>query len=109
MITLYPWPRNMILSYGPKQPSNRLKNEAKKYNAEVKRIGNEWVSIWNQDGLRKFYIQDILYHEVGHHVDFCSRHFSDANDKQVEEFADQYAFARTATTSHIYDKLNNSD
>ncbi|MEO9635383.1 MAG: hypothetical protein ABJF89_00475 [Parasphingorhabdus sp.] len=108
MITLYPWAKDMMLSYGGKRPSNRQINEAKRYGAIIQKNGNDWVSKWTLEGLRKFYIQGILYHEVGHHIDFCYRHFSAANNKEVEEFADQYAYAKTANATHIYNKLSDS-
>ncbi|MEO0441252.1 MAG: hypothetical protein AAF067_10280 [Pseudomonadota bacterium] len=104
-ITLFPWPKNMKLSYGTTRPSNKLINEAEGFGAEILKEGNDWISRWDLEGLRKFYIQGILFHEVGHHVDSYYRHFSQANAKQVEEFADQYAIARTATATHVYNRL----
>jgi len=41
--------------------------------------------------LRKYYINHLLYYEVGHHIDCCTRLLSYSNFKQVDEFADQYA------------------
>lgn len=105
VITLFPWPKNMTLSYGSKKPPNKIINEAKRYGAEVVMEGGNWVSKWNIESLRRFYIQGILFHEVGYHLDQYCRIWSRANSKQVEEFADQYAIARTANATRIYNKL----
>lgn len=56
--------------------------------------------------LRRFWVH-VLYHEVGHHVDWYGRHFSKANRLQVEEFADQYAMRFTKTGTYELNRLNN--
>jgi uncharacterized FlgJ-related protein len=43
-----------------------------------------------------------LAHEIGHHVDWYSRHWSKANRKQTEEVADQYAAQWFANSTKIY-------
>lgn len=49
----------------------------------------------------------LLYQEIGHHVDWYYRHWSKANLKQVEDFADQYAIQKSATATYIFNKLEN--
>ena len=45
----------------------------------------------------------LLFHEVGHHIDWCSKHRrSSPNLKLSEEFADQYAFERTSLRGTTY-------
>lgn len=105
LITLYPWPNSMTLSYGQKKPSNHIINEVSRFGGEIKRRGREWVSEWTLRSLRQFYLQGILFHEVGHHIDQYYRHFSDANTKETEEFADQYALAKTATATYVFNRL----
>jgi len=104
VITLYPWPTNMLLPYGSKRPSNRTVNEVEKFGAEIKKVGKEWFSKWDTDGLKKYYIQTLLYHEVGHHIDQYYRSW-----KAAEEYADQYAIAKTATATHVFNKLKNDE
>ncbi len=55
--------------------------------------------------LRRYWIH-ILYHEVGHHVDWYGRHWSKANLREVEEFADQYAMSFTKTGAYVLNRLN---
>ncbi len=105
LITLYPWPTSMELSYGPRRPSNRVFNEVTRYGGDIRKRGRDWISKWTLPALRRFYLQGILFHEVGHHIDQYYRHFTDANVKETEEFADQYALAKTATATHVFNRL----
>ena len=47
-----------------------------------------------------------LYHEVGHHVDWFGRHWSKANKRQAEEYADQYAMKFTKTGTYVLNRMN---
>jgi len=105
LITLFPWPNDLTIRYGKKRPHNRIINEVERYGAVISKVGSDWVSKWTIPAVKKFYIQGILYHEVAHHIDWYYRHWSAANSKQVEEYADQYAIAKTANATHIYNKL----
>lgn len=106
LITLYPFPVDLTYSFGRKRPPNTTVNEAKRFGAKVNQVGKEWQANWNHSTLRRFYAH-ILYHEVGHHVDWYSRNWSQANSKELEEAAEQYAFAKTATGQHVINRLNN--
>lgn len=103
-IVLFAWPNHMQISYGNRRPSNRVANELERFEAKLERRGKEWISYWNMDSVRKFYIH-TLYHEVGHHVDWYVRHWSKANIKATEDAAEQYAFAKTATATHTYNRI----
>ena len=50
----------------------------------------KWVYYFDETSLRKFYLWDVLVHEVGHHVD---RFHPDRSKKRSERFAE--FFART--------------
>ena len=104
-IVLFPWPNDLTISYGNKRPSNKTINEFERYGASLEKVGKDWVSKWTIESVRKYYIQGILYHEVGHHIDRYYRLWSSANLKKVEEYADQYAIAKTANATHVYNRL----
>ena len=108
-IVLFPWPTDLTLPYGDKRPSNRVINEIEKYGAKLEKDTRGWVSKWTLEGVRKYYIQSILFHEVGHHIDRYYRHWSAANHKAVEEFADQYAISKTANATHVFNRLEKSN
>lgn len=105
-IILYPWPKNMLQYLGSQKPSRRKIIEYGKYGVVPVNDGKNWVMKWQTEQLRKFYINHLLYHEVGHHIDWYFRHWSKANSKQQEEFADQYAMQKTATETYVLDRLS---
>jgi hypothetical protein len=108
VITLYPWPTNMLLPYGSKRPSNRIINEVEGFGAKVKQVGTEWFSEWGLDGLRKYYIQAVLYKKVGFHIDWYYRHWSGPNGRAACDFSDQYAVANTAAATLVFNRLKDN-
>jgi hypothetical protein len=107
VIVLYSWSKDLIQHFGQRKPSQRSINEYKKYGAIFSKVGKNWVCKWELKQLRKFYINSLIYHEVGHHVDWYYRNWSGANLKQVEDYADQYAIQKTATATHVFNHLEN--
>ena len=105
VITLYAWPSDLTLRFGPKRPSNRVQKEVERFGAVVKKVGAQWIAKFTLPELRHYLIH-VLYHEVGHHIDWHYRHWSKANRKQVEDFADQYAFEKTANAKHVFNQLD---
>lgn len=109
LIVLYPFPRDMKMIIGKKKPSTKFKKELQKCGAIIEKSKGIWIAKWDIDSLRLWYVNSLLYHEVGHHVDWYNRHWSKANIKQIEDFADQYAIQKTATATHVINKMNNKD
>lgn len=99
MIILYSWPRSMEWDHGRRLPTERWQKVLGQYRAKLLRHGDSWISRWSEVGLKNFYVEQLLFHEVGHLADWPRRHWSKANHKVVEEAADQYAFAKTAKRS----------
>ncbi len=106
LITLYPFPNDLICRFGQKRPPKSAFNDASRFGAVIEQVGIEWRATWSLDSLRRFYAH-IIYHEVGHHVDWYRRHWSQANAKELEEAAEQYAFAKTTTALHVINRLDN--
>jgi hypothetical protein len=105
LITLYPFPHDLTYSFGRKRPPNATINEISRFGGRIDQDGKEWRANWSIDQLRRFYAH-ILFHEVGHHVDWYRRLWSRANSKELEDAAEQYAFAKTATAQHVINRLN---
>ncbi len=105
LIVLYPWAKTLVQEYGTKKPSQRLVKELTKYGAKLSNKAGAWVAQWELEGLRKYYIEVLLYHEVGHHIDRYYRHWSKANCKEIEEAANQYAFSKSSTATYVFDQL----
>ncbi len=102
LITIYPWPRSFEWHHGPKKPAAPRCRILERYGAELSDRGGEWISKWEESGLKDFYIEHLLFHEIGHHVDWYSRAWSKANRRSLEEAADQYAFSMTTKRSITY-------
>lgn len=107
LITLFPWPNDMVLRYGTTRPSQKKTKEIERYGARIEKIGNEWVSQWDLESVRKFYIQGLLCHQIGRHVDWYNRLWSAANRSETEEYADQYAISKTASAMRVYRQISN--
>lgn len=104
VIVLYAWRRDMRFEWVTK-PSNRITKDMQRFGIELVRRGGVWQINPTLQQLRRFYIQYLLYHEVGHHVDWYFRQWSSANIREVEEFADQYALQKTATATYVFNRL----
>ena len=68
----------------------------------MKRDSGKWHLQFDEEQVRRFYLDDLILHEVGHHVD--SRRYSAANYKEAEEFADQYALEWSRRLSEMSTK-----
>jgi hypothetical protein len=92
----------MEWNHGQKKPGARLQNVLVHYHAILSFVEGRWVSRWSEPGLGDFYIEHLLFHEIGHHVDWYNRHWSKANSRILEEAANQYAFSMTTRRSITY-------
>jgi len=93
LIVLYPWPRNMLLKFAKKPTAARLR-QFERWQPELIQSRGIWYLKWQPDAVKDFYINDLIPHEIGHHIDFQRRHWSKANSKKREEFAIQFANQR---------------
>ena len=105
VIVLYPWPTDNILRFGKRRPSGRQIKLYSEWTADLFQEDGIWCLRWTNDALRHMYIKHLLYHEVGHHIDWYNRQWSNANRKQVEDFADQYAVSWSKTATDVYNHI----
>jgi len=102
LIVLYPWPNDLRIPLGAKKPTERFLKSYQDYAPTAEQCNGQWFLKWEPAAVKDFCVEQLLYHEVGHHVDFYNRHWSKANQNAVEEFANQYAFERTPKRSICY-------
>ncbi len=102
LITMYAWPKDLRLCLGRDKPTGKVANEYGRFDAAPFRERGWWYVQFEMPGLRRFWTE-ILFHEVGHHVDWYQRHWSKANRKQAEEYADQYAMVRSKHGTFVLD------
>lgn len=91
LIVLYPWPTQMQLWCGRRKPRGKFYKEISGFAEEWVEDDGGWWLRFEEEGLRRYYIEVLLFHEVGHHVDAYRRRITASNVKQLEDFADQYA------------------
>ena len=109
LIVLYPWSTDLLLRFGKrKPPSKRIKRFAR-WTEDLVYQDDGWVLRWTKEALRQFYLEDLLLHEVGHHVDYFTRHWTLANHKQLEGFAEQYAVFWSRDLKQVFDSQANED
>ncbi len=105
LIVLYPWPQDMTLRFGKKRPLKKVLNNYKQWTEDLFIEDGKWCLRWTEEAIKRFYIEDLLFHEVGHHVDYYYRRWSEANLKQVEEFACQYAIHWSQKKKHVFSAI----
>jgi len=112
VIVLYPWAKDLTLCLGEKKPAARWLRLYERWTTDLFFKKEKWYLRWSEQALKSFYLDHLLAHEIGHHVDWYVRHWSKANRKQLEDVADQYAAQWLAHSTKIYQLTNtesNSD
>jgi len=88
LIVLHPFPVDLKMRLGPKKPLRKILNSYKTHTMELAQDGEGWYLQWTKEGIRKYYLESLLLHEVGHSI---SNYWGKATDKKGENYADNYA------------------
>lgn len=92
LIVLYPFPKDYKMRFGKNKPENKGINFYKKYTNELKEDEKGWFLGWTEEKVKKYYMESLLLHEIGHSLDsYFKRFWSKAAIKQREDYADTYA------------------
>lgn len=102
VIVLYPWAKDLTLWFGTKKPNAKDLHHYARWTEDLICKRSQWYLRWTPEALKRFYLDHLLAHEIGHHVDWYARHWSKANQKQREEFAEQYAWQWLAASTKNY-------
>jgi hypothetical protein len=92
-IALSAYPKRMMTMYhdGPIQP--HLQQGYQRTLTKTRQEGDQWFVEFDEESLKRFYMQYTLIHEIGHHVDWCRRkHWRDVTEEFAEWFAREYGF-----------------
>lgn len=91
-IYLYAFPRRMLCEHWGKLPKPTIVEEYKRMGAEWKQNNSSWWLKFERSSLKRFYLFDVLLHELGHHVDkrVWSRDTESA-ERYAEWFAREYS------------------
>ncbi|MCW3051615.1 MAG: hypothetical protein JWN14_785, partial [Chthonomonadales bacterium] len=80
--------------YDPGYLKRRLRAELQ-YGLQIERRGNKAFCFWSPEDIRRFTLEHVLLHEIGHHVEYQQR--ARANYSRwlpsplKEQFAEDYA------------------
>jgi hypothetical protein len=55
--------------------------------------GSRWSCFWTPEGIRRYTVEYVVAHEVGHHVYYLRRGYP-RNHGESEQFAHAYAMRR---------------
>lgn len=94
LIVLNAFPTNLRMIFGNKKPTKRTLKLYSDWTQDLQFDEKKkvWFLQWNTETIRDYYLNSLLLHEIGHFVDFMFyRIWSKANEKQKEDFADNYA------------------
>lgn len=94
LIVLYPFPRDLIMCFGNKKPSNKVLKWYAPYQPELIFKNDDWTLVWTEEKIKQYYLEGLLLHEIGHQLDSVyQRYWSPTYKKQkAENFADNYAY-----------------
>lgn len=89
-VYLYPIEDTLVETYSaPPKPAQQV--EAKMFGARWAQQGKIWTLTWTADGLKDFYLNNVLIHEVGH-----------LNDPRNTTYRDRERFANWFAIEHGY-------
>ena len=94
LIVLHPFPRNLKMKFGKKKPTNRTLKWYAAYEPELVHANGEWFLKWTTEKIKKYYLEGLLLHEVGHLLDSKYQRYWNPSYKgrKAENYADNYAF-----------------
>lgn len=107
LIILYPFPKDNRMIFSKKKPLQKSINYYKKYTSELKQDNDGyWYLQWNDDSIKRYYLENLLLHEIGHSIDsFYQRFWSKAANREKEIFADSYASFWGTTLREASDEI----
>lgn len=88
-IFLFPFYESRKIYYHRK-PKPSISMEYERHGAVWNREERGWNFEFSPESLRSFYTWDVLYHELGHHIDYMNG-WDHKNDRQRERFAEWFA------------------
>lgn len=86
-IFITPYPRASMVMEGKKTPPPHIRGEYERAGATYSFEGGVWRRSFPESALKTFYLNDVLIHEIGHHV---ARYVRKKHQRE-ENFADWFA------------------
>ncbi len=94
IIMLYPIPKDLKMALGTEKPSQKTLNWYLPFGARLINENNSYFLEWTKEGIRRYYQESLLLHEIGHLVDsLYTRFWSKSYKNKAENFANEYAYS----------------
>lgn len=90
LITLYSFPTDLRMNFGKRRPSQSVLNWYKDFCTRLIEGKYNWYLQWAREEIKDYYLNGLLLHEIGHHVD-TRYNFGIATVDKAEKWADGYA------------------
>ena len=90
-VVLYPMRKDLIIDLGNRRPSGRKLKWYEGY-ACVKRTGELWIAEFTEESARRYYLERLIPHEVGHCADYNRGLLNTRSSYKEENSADNYAY-----------------
>lgn len=91
LIVLYSFPTSLKMDFGKKKPGKKTLTWYKGYCDDLREEKNNWYLQWTEEGIKRYYLERLLLHEIGHHVDNIHK-YNKASQTKAENWADGYAY-----------------
>lgn len=90
LIVLHPFPKDLKMAFRERKPIKRTLNYYSAWTNDLlfDEEKSAWYLKWTENAISDYYLNSLLLHEIGHHVDAFP---SKADRKKYEDFADDYA------------------
>jgi len=93
LIVLYPFPIDMKMKFGKKKPLKKIIKWYSNYEPELIEENGNWQLLWTEEKIKRYYLEGLLLHEIGHKVDSVyGRYWSKNYKERAEKFADNFAY-----------------
>lgn len=91
LILLHPFPTDNKMRLGTTKPLKKTLNFYKDFTTVLREDKDGWFLQWTEDQIKKYYLENLLLHEIGHSLDsFYKRFWSKAAEQKREKWADNY-------------------
>ena len=93
-IFLFPYPRNQLVVSSKSLPPPHIQRDYERAGVIYSQKNNRWFRTFTEGALKKFYLRDVFFHEVGHHVDRHQNRSDEKSELYADWFATEYGFKR---------------
>jgi len=105
LITLYPAQRSLIRDHGVQKPCEECQRIYRKYNANLRRNGRNWQTVWALPNLRMYYLQQGLYGSAAFHSAYVWRDGRCNTVKARQQRMEDWLHHRRDVAERVYQYL----